>query len=71
MYSFYLFISHYRKKELNEILDLIPGTTEFRMRQLEESARNVSLVQKIPECPVSKLQFYFLKLKFIITEGLP
>ena len=41
-----------REKELKEILDLIPGTVEFRMRQLEESARNVSLDQKIPECPV-------------------
>jgi len=41
-----------REKELKEILDLIPGTIEFRMRQIEESARNVSLDQKIPECPV-------------------
>ena len=42
-----------REKELKEILELIPGTVEFRMRQLEESARNVSLDQKIPECPVN------------------
>merc|ERR1712062_195858 len=43
-----------RKKDLMEILDLIPGTREFKMKQLEESARNVSLKQKIPECPFPK-----------------
>ena len=48
----FLAIFFSREKELKEILDLIPGTIEFRMRQLEESARNVSLNQKIPECPV-------------------
>ena len=49
-----------REKELKEILDLIPGTMEFRMKQLEESARNVSLDQKIPECPVN----YFFTISF-------
>ena len=44
---------HFREKELKEILDLIPGTVEFRMKQLEDSARNVSLDHKIPECPVN------------------
>ena len=41
-----------REKELKEILELIPGTVEFRMKLLEESVRNVSMDQKIPECPV-------------------
>ena len=48
-----------REKELKEILDLIPGTMEFRMKQLEESARNVSLDQKIPECPVDLIKWNF------------
>ena len=51
----FLNIHYCREKELKEILDLIPGTMEFRMRKLEESecARNFSLDQKIPECPVN------------------
>ena len=59
-----------REKDLKEILDLIPGTIEFRMRQLEESARNVSLDQKIPECPVTNLYLPFHFKTFIKPEGL-
>ena len=50
---------------MKEILDLIPGTMEFRMKQLEESARNVSLM--IPECPVKwYINISFRHLVFII-----
>lgn len=52
--TYFWYISVSREKDLKEILDLIPGTLEFRMKQLEESARNVSLDHKIPECPVSE-----------------
>ena len=60
----FLNIYYCREKELKEILDLIPGTVEFRIRQIEESARTLSLDQKIPECPVSELigsDLYLLK----------
>ena len=64
-----------RDKELKEILDLIPCTVEFRMSQREKAAENVSLNQKIPECPSGKL-FFILPLKtveflYYLTEGLP
>ena len=42
-------ITNYRRKELDEILELIPGTTEYKVRMIEEAANKKS---QTPECPV-------------------
>ena len=47
---------------MTEVLFVIPGTLEFRLRELEERALAVSLESRIPECPVRDTQ---IKIRFI------
>ena len=39
----------FRNKDLQEILEILPGTTEYKLKELQEA---MSRHMKIPECPV-------------------
>ena len=44
---------YYSSKKLKKFLDYIPGTTEYRLRIMEEEKEF-----SIPECPVTKLTIF-------------
>ena len=48
-----LYFNFEREKRLTDILEMLPGTVEYRLKQMEENMRSVDLYSKLPECPVN------------------
>ena len=49
-----MLIVYFRSRELQDILEILPGTAEYRLKQLEDT---LSKKFRLPECPVSNLLF--------------
>ena len=61
-------MSFYRRQELDEVLELIPGTVEFRLRMMEEAGNKRF---QSPECPVNSIiSFEKFSFNFFILVGL-
>ena len=45
---------------MTEILEMLPGTVEYRLKQMEENMKAVDISSKLPECPVNT----YFKQKF-------
>ena len=37
---------------MTDVLEILPGTVEYRLKQMEENVKAMDITNKLPECPV-------------------